>query len=78
MKDYNNCYGMPNKQTMEKEKLKTKSINVTSFRIQESVKNKNCLVLIAKTEDGKEFVVGGNHHHPTYLEPLETSWDNMV
>lgn len=51
-------------------------MKVVEFRIEESKVNNGMFILIAKTEEGKEFVVGGNHHHPTYLEPLETSWDN--
>ena len=50
-------------------------MKVIEFRIQESAVNKGSFILIAKTEDGKEYVCSGNHHHPTYLEPLNKSWD---
>lgn len=50
-------------------------MKVKEFRIEESIFNKGLFILIAKTECGKEFVVGGKHHHPTYLEPIEYSID---
>lgn len=50
-------------------------MNVAKFTIKESTFNKGLLVLVAETECGKRFVVAGQHHSPTYLEPYETSSD---
>ncbi len=50
-------------------------MKVKEFRIQESNVNKGKFVLIAKTEDDKEFVCSGEHYSPTYLTPIELSWD---
>lgn len=53
----------------------SKKIKVEDFYIQESIFNKNLFVLVATDEFGEEWVVGGNHHHPTYLMPGDQSPD---
>lgn len=50
-------------------------MKVIEFRIEASKKNNNQFVLIAKTEDQKEYVCSGDHYSPTYLIPIETAWD---
>lgn len=51
-------------------------MKVIEFKIQESKVNKGLFILIAKTEDGKQWVCSGDHYSPTYLRPLETAFDN--
>jgi len=48
---------------------------VKCFFIQESASNKDCKILIAVTEEGKQYVVAGDHHHQTYLVEYEKSSD---
>lgn len=50
-------------------------MKVIEFRIEESKVNKGWFVLIAKTEDGKEWVVSGDHWKPTFLVPIEEAFD---
>lgn len=50
-------------------------MKVAKFEIEESKVNKNCLLLIAITEDGKKFVVSGDHYMPTYVIPYESAFD---
>lgn len=52
--------------------MKAKIIN--SY-VKESVYNKGSFIMIVECEDGSSYVVGGQHHHPTYLQSTETSND---
>ncbi len=52
-----------------------KKVKVEEFYIQESIFNKNLFVLVAIDQFGQEWVVGGNHHYPTYLMPGDQSSD---
>lgn len=70
----NTCYETKKIEPVKKEE----SMNVTSFKIKESDVNKGLFVLIAKTEDGKEYVCSGDTYNPTYLTPIEQSFDLMT
>ncbi len=50
-------------------------MKVKDFTIEKSVFNKQMHVLVATTECGKKYVVSGDHYHPTYLIPYESSVD---
>ena len=50
-------------------------MKVIEFRIEESKVNTGLFVLIAKTENGKEWVCSGDSWSPTYLTPIENSFD---
>lgn len=54
---------------------RAEDMKVKEFTVKESQFNKDSYILIAKTECGKQFVVSGDHHHPTYLRPVEKSVD---
>lgn len=51
------------------------SKKVKSFEIEESKRNKGCFVLVAITENGEKFVVGGNPHFPNFLERYKSCWE---
>lgn len=75
LKDPKNIEFLNELQNGVDKKYKTNEMKVKEFIIQESVFNKKNFILIAKTECGKEFVVGGKQHAPTYLELVENSSD---
>lgn len=52
-------------------------MKVIEFRIELSKVNTKCFILIAKTEDGKEWVCSGDPYNPTYLIPYENSFDTQ-
>ena len=47
---------------------------VERFHIEESTKNKGCFVLIAELKTGEKFVVSGDPHFPTYLQPYDACY----
>lgn len=49
-------------------------MEVKKFYIEESTQNKGCFILIAETESGDKFVVSGNPHFSTYLEPYKNCY----
>lgn len=50
-------------------------MKVIEFRIEKSKQNTTRHILIAKTEDDREYVCSGDHWSPTYLIPIENSFD---
>ena len=50
-------------------------MNVKSFSIEESKVNKGMMILVATTEDGNKYVVGGDHYNPTAIIPYQKAWD---
>lgn len=52
-------------------------MKVKQFTIEESKANKNMMILVAETEDGKKWVVAGDHWNPTALDQYETNFHVM-
>lgn len=50
-------------------------IRVINFKIEHSKRNKQCYILIATDENKNEWVISGDPHNPTYLIPVENSFD---
>lgn len=55
--------------------METKEIKVTEFYIKKSDFNKQLFILIAKAEDGAEWVVTPGATHGGYLVPYDQSVD---
>jgi len=43
--------------------------------VTESAYNKGSFIMVIECEDGSSYIVGGQHHHPTYLKRTDTSLD---
>lgn len=57
-------------------KLKNRQmIKIKDFFLEESKFNKGLMVMVAVDENGKKWVVSGDHHAPTYLVEYEKSSD---
>lgn len=50
-------------------------MNVVSFSIEESKANKFLKILVATTENGDKYVVGGDCNYPTSIVPYDKCWD---
>lgn len=50
-------------------------MKIESFSIEESKINKGMKILVATTEDGEKYVVGGDTGYPPAIIPYDKCWD---
>lgn len=55
-------------------KQKRKMEHITEFFIQPSDTQPNMMILVAVSESGQKYVVGGDHWNPSVLQMYENSF----